>query len=267
MELMVASIIGAVLVMSVFQLYLSQHRSWIIQDEVTDAQQSARASIRMLSDHIRMAGYALPDGMPAIIAWNTDPDTLMVFYQPPGMCDAPLEWDMPQPSAELRCDGHDISCFEENKWAYIYDPAADTGEFFVITEVQEASSHIQHNTTVLSRKYPKGSQVFMVEAYRFYIDQGADPEAATAVPTLMVEKMGEGGPVAFADYIDDLQFRFVMQNGDTLDVPNYANLVRRVFVTVSARTARPEQLDESIDEEIYRHREFATEVQVRNLGF
>lgn len=257
LELLVASVIGLIVVASAFELYLTQHRNWLIQDGVTDAQHAARASIKMLSGHIRMAGYGLREEIGALEADNANPDTLLVIYQPPGRCEAPIEWDMPQPSSELRCDGHDISCFEENRYAYIYDPSADTGEFFIITEVQAAAAHIQHNKTILSRKYKKGSQVYMIEAYRFYIDQ-----SDSLHPVLMVEQMGEPAE-PFAENIEDLQFRFVMQNGDTLDVPDRPSLVRQVLIDLTARTNRE---DLQFEDE-YRRREFATKVQVRNLGF
>jgi len=256
-ELLVASLIGIIVVAAAFELYLTQHKNWIIQDQITDAQQSARASITMLSKHIRMAGYGLPDQLVAIMAANTDPDTLTVMYQPPGMCEVPIEWDMPQPSAELRCDGHDISCFEENHLAYIYEAASDTGEFFLITEVQVTAAHIQHNTTILSRNYITGSLVSMVNAYRFFIDK-----SDTLHPVLMLEDLGKQAK-PFAENIEDLQFRYIMQNGDTLDVPNQSNLVRRILVTVTART---DNTDLQFEGE-YRRREFATEIQVRNLGF
>ncbi len=255
-ELLVASIIGLIVVGSAFELYLTQHRNWLIQDEVTDAQHAARASVKMLSGHIRMAGFGLREEIGALEAANANPDTLLVIYQPPGRCEAPIEWDMPQPSAELRCDGHDISCFEEDRYAYIYDPVADTGEFFIITEVQVAASHIQHNKTIFSRKYPKGSEVYMIEAYRFFIDQ-----SDSLHPVLMVEEMGEPAE-PFAENIEDLQFRFIMQNGDTLDVPNQPSLVRQVLIDITARTNREDLQFEGE----YRRREFATKVQVRNLG-
>jgi len=256
-ELLVASVIGIIVVGAAFQLYITQHKNWIIQDQITDTQQSARASIKMLSKHIRMAGYGLPEKVEPFYASNTNPDTLVVVYQPPGMCEAPIEWDMPQPSSELRCDGHDISCFEQDRLAYIYEAAADTGEFFIITEVQVAAAHIQHNKTILSRNYKKGSEVFLVNAYRFFIDK-----SDTLHPVLMVEDISKPAE-PFAENIEDLQFRYIMQNGDTLDVPNQPDLVRRVLITVIGRT---DKTDLQFEGE-YRRREFATEVQVRNLGF
>jgi hypothetical protein len=99
--------------------------------------------------------------------------------------------------------------------------------------------------------------VYMIEAYRFYVDQ-----SDSLHPVLMVEEMGELAE-PFAENIEDLQFRFVMQNGDTLDVPNQPSLVRQVLIDLTARTNRE---DLQFENE-YRRREFATKVQVRNLGF
>jgi len=255
-EILIAALIGAIVITSAFEVYINQHRNWVIQNEITDAQQAARASVKMLSGHIRMAGHGLPELAPPIVAVNSNPDTLLIVYQPSDGCEAPIEHDMPQPSSELRCDGHDISCFEENTWGYIYDPFADIGEFFVITEVQVAASHIQHRISQLSRKYPKGSEVYQIAAFRFYID-----ESDSLHPMLMVEEMGRPAE-PYADNIEDLQFRFVVVNGDTLDVAPNPELVRRVLITVTART---DQTDLQFEGE-YRRREFATEVQVRNLG-
>lgn len=256
LELLVASFIGIIVVGSAFQLYLTQHKNWLIQDEITDAQHAGRASIIMLSKHIRMAGHAIPDIVEPFTAVNSNPDTLMVIYRPAANCEAPLEHPMPQPSAELRCDGHDISCFEVGELAYIYDPFADIGEFFVITHVQQ-SSHIQHRPGQLTHKYPKGSQVFMIDAYRFYVD-----ESDTLHPMLMVEKMGQPAE-PYAENIEDLQFRFVMRSGDTLDVPIPARQVREVLIDVVARTDRE---DLQSTGEGYRRRPFSTEVFVRNLN-
>lgn len=254
LELLVASFIGLIVVGSAFEIYLTQHEHWIIQDEVTDAQQSARAAIKMLAGHIRMAGYGLPAGMDPIISVNSDPDTLVTINQPAGLCEAALTQPMAQPSSILQCTGYDVSCFAADLWAYIYDPGADTGEFFQVQQVQEGSSQIQ--PPALSRSYPQGSNVFLVEEYRFFIDR-----SDTLHPTLMVQTIG-GQPEPYADNIEDLQFRYVMQNGDTLDVPNQPDLVRRVFVTAIARTDRTDLQFEGQ----YRRRQFATDIQVRNLG-
>jgi len=163
---------------------------------------------------------------------------------------------MPQPSSELRCDGHDISCFEENTWAYVYDPVADTGEFFYITKVQVAASHIQHNTAPLSRKYPKGSTVMMMDLYKFYIDT-----TDTDHPNLMVQREGNQTYV-YAEDIEDLQFRYGLANGVFVDVPPSASVIREVLITLTARTARKDFQFQGD----HRRRTLTSDVKVRNLG-
>ncbi len=255
-ELLVALVISSFVITSGYGLYLSQHEGWIIQELVSDMQQNARIAMHELENRIRMAGYGLPGGFQPIYAANTNPDTITILFKNESTCEAPIEHAMPQPSSELRCDGHDISCFQEDTWAYIYDPLADTGEFFYITHVQVSSSHIQHNTAPLSRKYPLGSLVTMVDMYKFYIDT-----TDSAHPNLMVMREGNRHYV-YAEDVENLQFRYGLANGVFVDVPPTASVVREVLITLTARTARK---DLQFQGE-YRRRNLTTDVKVRNLG-
>ena len=256
LEMLVALTITAFVVAAGYDLYLKQHESWIIQEQVSDMQQNVRIAMHELETRIRMAGYGLPGGLHPIYAWNTDPDTIAVLFQNEVACEAPIEHTMPQPSSELRCDGHDISCFQQDTWAYIYDPFADTGEFFYITHVQISSSHIQHNTTVLSKCYPQGSVITMVDMYKFYVDTGDSNH-----PNLMVVREGNQSYV-YAEDIEDLQLRYGLANGVFVNVPPAASVIREVLITLTARTARK---DLQFQGE-YRRRSLTSDVKVRNLG-
>lgn len=255
-ELLVALVITGIIVSAGFGIYLAQHEGWIIQEQITNMQQNARASMHELETRIRMAGYGLPGGIEPIYAANTNPDSITIAYQTEFNCEATIEWSMPQPSSELRCDGHDVSCFRESTWAYIYDPFADTGEFFWITQVQVAASHIQHHTAPLSRRYPQGSIVMYVDMYKFYIDT-----TDTNHPNLIRQGVGET-PQVYAEDIEDLQFRYGLANGVFLDVPPAASVVREVVITLTARTERK---DLQFAGE-YRRRSLTSDVKVRNLG-
>jgi len=253
-ELLIALLITGVVVSAGYGLYLTQHGGWIIQEQITNMQQNVRAAMHELETRIRMAGYG--GGFQPIYAANTNPDTITILFQNEFGCKARIEHDMPERSSELRCDGHDISCFEETTWAYIYDPSADTGEFFYITEVQVGGSHIQHNTAPLSRCYPIGSTVMNMDMYKFYIDT-TDPNH----PHLMVQRVGEP-PYVYAEDIEDLQFRYGLANGVFVDVPPHASMVREVLITLTARTERK---DLQFAGE-YRRRTLTSGVKVRNLG-
>ena len=255
-ELLVALVITGIVTSAGYGIYLAQHEGWIVQEQVTNMQQNARAAMHELETKIRMAGYGLPRGTEPIRASNSNPDTITVVFQNEINCEANLEQAMPQPSAELSCDGHDVSCFEENTWAYIYDPFADTGEFFYITQVQVATSHIQHNGTPLSRSYPVGSTVMLVDMFKFYINTTDSNH-----PNLMRQGMGET-PQVYAEDIQDLQFRYGLANGVLLDVPPAASVVREVIISLTARTERKDLQFKGK----YRLRTLTSGVKVRNLG-
>ncbi len=256
LELLIAMVMTGVLVSAGYGVYINQHKGWLIQEQITTMQQNARVGMHEMETRIRMAGYNLPGGFDPIYAKNTNPDTITVLFQNEFNCEAPLEHAMPQPSAELRCDGHDVSCFKENTWAYIYDPVADTGEFFYITQVQVSSSNIQHNTTALSRCYPLGSTVTYIDMFKFYIDK-----SDTNHPNLM-EKMVGQTPVVYAENIEDLQFRYSLASGVFVDVPPAASIVREVLISLTARTDRKDL--QFVGQ--YRRRSLTSDVKVRNLG-
>jgi prepilin-type N-terminal cleavage/methylation domain-containing protein len=255
-ELLVTLVITGIIISAGYDIYLAQHKGWITQEQVNNMQQNARAAMHEMETKIRMAGYGLPGGIDPMHASNTNPDTITIVFQDEINCDATLEHAMPQPSSELRCDGQDVSCFKDNTWAYIYDPSADTGEFFYLTNVNVGSSCIYHNTAQLSRCYPQGSIVMFVDRYKFYIDK-----SDTNHPNLIRQGMGET-PQVYAEDIEDLQFRYGLANGVFVDVPPAASVVREVLIRLTARTERKDL--QFIGK--YRRRTLTSDVKVRNLG-
>jgi Tfp pilus assembly protein PilE len=255
-EVLIALFITGVLSAAMFRIYINQHHAWMIQDSVIEMQQNARAAIGELTHYIRLTGFQLPNKLPPLQAYNTNPDTIIINYNG-GTCNAPIEHAMPQPSAELRCDGHYVGCFFEGQEAYIFDPFAETGEFFTITHVQISSSHIQHNTTTLSKCYPKGSVILALDRVKFYIDR-----SDTLHPKLMV-KFGSYAPQVYAEDITDLQFTYTLKNGAVTSTPTVAYDVREVGITVTART---QKRDIGLAGNPYRHETYASRVYLRNLG-
>ena len=255
MEILIGLFLAGLVTTSIFKIYLNQHKNWMIQEDVTDIQQNARAAIDELTRQIRMAGYELPIGLDGLEAYNTNPDTIVVYYSDGG-CYAPIEHDMPNTSAELRCDGHDISCFYDGQWAYIFHPDSGGGEFFEITEVQVAAAHIQHNTMVLSMKYDKDAIIVALNRIKFFVDM-----SDTTHPNLMMELPGRN-PEVYAENISDLQFRYTMKNGAVVNVPANWEDIREVQIALVARSADP---DPDFTSDPYRHRVYTSKVNVRNV--
>jgi len=260
LEVMIALAIMGVITTAIFKLYITSHKNYIVQDEVTTVQQNARASISELSRQIRMAGYSLPYGLASIESSDTNPDTITINYRTED-CDTYLAAPMPQPSAELKC-ATDISCFYEGQWVYIFEPDSGGGEWFEITEVQESALHIQHNTMTLSKKYGKDAIILTITSVKFFVDNTTDPDN----PMLMIQLVGQQ-PQIYADNITDLQFQYRMKNGTLMDTIIVADDVREVLMTV---TGRSENEDVDFTDlghgDAYRYRSFNTSVYLRNVG-
>ncbi len=257
LEVIIALVLMGVITAGIFRLYITQHSNFVIQDDITDIQQNARASIDELSRNIRMAGYDLPLGLAAIEAYNADPDTIAVLYHHSG-CDTYLSDPMPLPSAELKC-GTDISCFYSGQVVFIYDPHLAAGEWFEISEVQAAAFHLQHRESQLSRTYDADALVLAMERLKYFVDNTTDPDH----PKLMVQAQGRA-PQVFAENISDLQFRYRMKNGVVVDEPTVPENVREVMIEVTGRSNVPQHYAEGRTS--YRQRSFTTSVFLRNVG-
>lgn len=257
-EVLIALLMTGILTAAMFRVYVNQHHAWMIQDSVIEMQQNARAAADELARQLRMAGYELPNNLPPVVAFNTNPDTIYIHYQSAG-CSAPIDKTMPQPSSELDCTSPaaDVSCFYQGQEAYIFDPTMERGEFFPISHVQEIPGKIQHNTQKLSKCYPKGSIILSLDRIKYYIDN-----SDTLHPKLMVQ-LGSFAPQVYAEDIVDLQFTYTMKNGDVVDVPPLAKDVRAIGIVVKSRTPKK---DVEFTESPYRFETYQSRVYLRNMG-
>jgi Tfp pilus assembly protein PilW len=255
-ELLIGAIISCVIVTSALSLYVTQHKHMVVQSQVSDMQLNARAAIQELANKIRMAGFGVPEGIEAVRASNTNPDTIVILFDNADLSGIITNQAMANPSSELRCDG-DISSLQAGNWLYIYDPTTKTGEAFLVSDVQSGAGRIQHTTMPLSRSYPVGSRVISMSINKYYVDNLTDPSH----PAMMLANTGQAAQI-YADNITDLQFRYVLSSGAIVDVPSMAGMIREIIIIVTART---ETADRDLDNS-YRTRNLQTRVKVRNLG-
>lgn len=258
LELLIASVIALIVTGSALEVYISQQQGWIAQENISDMQQNGRAGLDEIVRHVRQAGYNLPPGLEAIFASDADPDTITLVYLKEPICNSTLTEPMPKPSSELKLVPDSLDCFDYDVWAYIYDPFTDDGEFFYITWVQNSSGHLQHNTMDLSKAYPAGSTVYMIEVATFFVDNTTD----SLHPRLM-EQRQDGTPYIYSDNIEDLQFTYTLAHGAIVDTLISSFNVREVNIELVARTDRfdPLQVDDYVRDTL------RTTVFVRNLAF
>jgi hypothetical protein len=85
-ELLIASFLSLLVAGAALHFYLSQHKSWLVQNEVVDMQQSARASLDEMASTMRMAGFGL-SGHPL---YRAGADSLTIYYVQDGAVDTIL---------------------------------------------------------------------------------------------------------------------------------------------------------------------------------
>lgn len=255
-ELMIALLAGGLILTALTRFYVSQHYVVTEQMSVAELQQGLRASMQEISEQIRMIGYGMPPGMDPLVASNGNPDTIQFYYQLSPTSRVELQEDMADPNAELRCSGLDVTEFTSHHWCYIWDNAANTGEFVYLSAVDYGTGYLYHSLQPLSRAYPAGSEVIALEIYRYYVDR-----TDSLNPVLMRSRQGEGAAV-FSEKIQDLQLRYLQTNGVWADVPIAGRLVRAVEITL---VARDDHADHTIVQD-RRERTLTTRVEVRNLA-
>jgi prepilin-type N-terminal cleavage/methylation domain-containing protein len=254
-EVLVALLLSAIVTSAAFQAYVNQHKNYMVQDDITNIQQNARASMDELSHQIRMAGYQLPQGLPPIVASNTNPDTITITYRNDA-CGVSLNAAMSSSSVDISCNA-DPTCFQDNQWSYIWEPDSAKGEWFQVTHAVSGSNKIQH-AAALSRKYGLNSTVLSLVQLKFYVDK-----SDTTHPRMMVSSLN-GSAQVFADDISDLQFTYRLTNGSIVNVPASYSDVVEVLISLSARSANPDV--ERPTGHQYRFRNYSSSVTLRNRG-
>lgn len=78
-ELMVSAVIMLIVVVGITNAFTTQHKTYIVVDQVTEAQQNLRAVTDLIERDVRRAGYMVPR-QAAVCAYDqtTGPDTLFV---------------------------------------------------------------------------------------------------------------------------------------------------------------------------------------------
>ena len=255
LEIMIALLLTGVVTAAIFQTYITQHKNYLVQDDVTEIQQTARATIDQLSRQIRMAGYNVPAGVNAIAASNTNPDSISVCYRP-NSAKATVTTTMTSASADINTTDS-ISEFAIGQWAYIFHPDSGGGEWFQITGLNSESSprRIAHAVS-LSKAYVVNAQVVPMNQVTFYIDT-----TDKAHPNLMMRPRGQAATI-YAENISNLQFRYRITSGAILDVPPLVKDVREVLIDVTGRSRNSGTAQDSGQ---YRLRTYSSSVALRNV--
>jgi len=253
LELIVGAAISSIIAYSAFSLYLTMHKEMLVQEIVTDTQANARAATESLSHIISVAGYDIPRCLAPIETHNSNPDTIVVDFNSGTPKQALLTISTPFVTSELDCSGYDIAGLNPGDWAYIYNPEANSGEFFLVSSVDTTLSIIGHASMPLSAEYPSGSTVSKINRVKFYVDR-----TDTTQSKLMIQNLGSQ-PQIFADNISDLNFRYFLSNGSIVLQTSNPDDIRMVEIEVVGKNHRQDIIPSGCT------RSFSLRVKIRNI--
>ena len=244
-EMLVVVAIMLIVTGAIFALVDPSHGTFRAQPEVADMQQRMRVATDQLSKDLIMAGAGTYSGaitgalsnffapimpfcmgtlcgttLPSDPSGRYYPEWITISYVPNTAAQTRVRDPMPQPSAEIKveaqpgCPAGDLLCgFRQGMRVLIYD---DTGtfDFFTVTEVQEASLHLQHRPPInpenFSKRYTpaENARIAQVETHTYFIDRPGDDPTCLQGCQLMHYWGDNREPEPLVDNAVDLRFQY-----------------------------------------------------------
>jgi len=282
-ELLVAVAISGILMAAIYRTFIGQHKTYSVQEQVVDMQQNVRVAINRMMREIRMAGFGnvssvLPnftanggpfnniinpsDNKNIVDGQITDHVTIIGAFEQIST----LASEATPGTNTIQLAGK-ASEFDLANRKYICIGGLET---HTISYIDTVGNTITLNENVVNR-FPIDTPVpvFKVKAITYQLRQdNRNPD----MPVLTREDHTDGGgSQVVAENIENLQFRYMLDDGSEYDSPADPSKIRMMRVTVHARTSFSD-LEFKSDPEFkvgvggFRRRTIASNVNVRNMG-
>jgi len=264
-ELLIALVISAILIVALYQIFIGQQKTYVVQEQVVDMQQNVRAAINKMMREIRMAGFGnvgdllgtrgIENGFTGEvnsftkeITPNANSITIVGGFKQ-------IRRDNGDPIVIAYASGNQITL---NFATDEFD--GGVAHRFISIGGVESNTVLSRSVRTLTLKNPisfahsAGTPIFKIQAITYSVGNSGDK-----IALLRNENTG-GGNQPLAENVENIQFEYRDANG-ALTI-NPAN-IRMVRVTVTARTDR-EDLDLKSGDG-FRRRQIASNIQVRNM--
>ncbi len=249
-ELLIALVLCSILTAALYRAFISQQKTYTIQDQVADMQQNARIALAQMAREIRMAGYGGEvlsifgdiNGFTDIITPASNSITIIIADEV-----GVLKEHAAKGSNQVKVTNAGV--FNTGKKKYLclnglnnYSVQSVTGDTLVLT-------------APLAEGHPINQPVYLVKAISYYLGISGDKTV------LRRNENTGGGGQPLADNIESLEFVYFDANG--IEISNPPD-IRMVKVTVLARASMVDPQLKGGDG--YRRRALSSYVQVRNMG-
>ena len=263
-ELMVALVIGGFLLAATYRTFISQQKTFVIQEQVVDMQQNVRAAINRMMTELRMSGFGnvsmvLPVTFSTgtfnnVLNLNTPAaGALTIVSAVGGTSTLTAEGGVGQTQVVVTTltDGQGNALFDTGNRKYI---SIGGLESHVITSIDNGTKTITLNGP-LTFYHPVGTPVYTIRALSYQV------ALVNGIPTLLRDENMGGGAQPQADNIENLQFTYLDADGNPTANPADIRIVR------VSLTARAERQDPDLNNgDGYRRRQIASNIHLKNMG-
>lgn len=263
-ELLVALVISGLLIAGLYRTFISQQKTFTVQEQVVDMQQNVRVAVNRMMTEIRMAGFGnvsmvLPvtfttGSFNQVLNLNTPTaGSLTIVSSVGGTSTLTVEGGGGQNQIVLSTltDDQGHALFDTGNRRYI---SIGGLESHTITSIDSGTKTITLNGP-LTFHHPIGTPVYNVRALSYQV------ASVNGIPTLLRnENMGDGAQPQ-ADSIENLQFTYLDGDGNPTGTPAD---IRIITVSLTGRVERQDPDLENGDG--YRRRQIVSNIHLRNMG-
>jgi prepilin-type N-terminal cleavage/methylation domain-containing protein len=249
-ELLIALVLSSILTAALYRVFIGQHKTYTVQDQVADMQQNARIAIGQMTREIRMAGYGGNllavfgniNGFTDIITPANNSITFLLADQV-----GALKQTTTKGLNQLKVTN--ASVFNTDKKKFLCLNGLNN---YMIQSIVTDTITL---TTSLSEDHVINEPVYLVKAITYSLGLSGGKTV------LRINENTGGGAQPVAENIESLEFTYFDANGSvTLNPPD----IRMVKATVTARTS---MLDPQLKGgDGYRRRTLSSYIKVRNMG-
>jgi type IV pilus assembly protein PilW len=249
-ELLLALVLSSLLIAALYRAFISQQRTYSVQDQIADNQQNVRIAMAQMTKEIRMAGYGGDilsvfgniNGFTNIITPASNAITILLADEV-----GVLKQNTAKGTQQLKVTNARI--FDADKKKYLclnglnnYLVRSVTGDTITLA-------------APVTEGHPVNQPVYLVKAISYYLGLSGGKTV------LRRNENTGGGGQPLAENIERLEFSYFDTTGEvTANPPD----IRMVKVTVTANTSI---LDPDLrGGDGYRRRTLSSQIKVRNMG-
>jgi len=249
-ELLIALVLSSILIAALYRLFISQQKTYTVQDQVADIQQNIRVAIDQMTREIRMAGYGGNilaifgniNGFTNIITPANNSITILLADQV-----GVLKQNATKDTSQLKVTN--ASIFNTDKKKYLCLNGLNN---YLIQSVITDTITL---TTSLTEDHLISEPVYLVKAITYSLGLSGGKTA------LRRNENTGGGAQPLAENMESLQFTYFDADGNVTANPLDIRMVR---VEGTSKTNRSDP--EYMGGDGYRRRTLSSHIKIRNMG-